>query len=151
MGKSTLTKSAYLLPDNLFELKKTYLHLWVDLDVKLMYSEWLLAPTAEEYSEACELFVKTVQEHAVECWIADSKLLASLSVSDQKRIILRLAPVLFNTSLRKLARITNKDFHSTFMFEDLSRSLTDKHHAAMEIQQFISFEDAADWVGMIRG
>ncbi|MFD3001645.1 hypothetical protein ACFS7Z_14835 [Pontibacter toksunensis] len=135
----------------MFELKKVYLHLWIDLHVKLMYTEWLREPAAEEYREGCELFVMLVREHGVECWIAESRKLVGMPIHVQSPVLLQLAPSLVGSSLKKLARIIDTDLQSIAMFEDISNGLKESHQSTIELEQFISFEDAADWIGMIRG
>lgn len=151
MENSVMMKDTVVLPENIFELEKVSFRLWIDLDLKLMYTEWILKPSAEEYREACVLFVKLVKEHAVECWIADSKQLSGLPTQVQKPVLQKFAPALADGSLKKLARIIDKDSESIFMFENISHNLKENYKSVIEVEQFITFEDAADWVGMIRG
>lgn len=151
MENSVMVNDTVVLPENIFELEKLTFRLWIDLDLKLMYTEWILKPSAEEYREACVLFVNLVREHTIICWIADSKQLSGLPTQVQKPVLQKIAPALAGGSLKKLARIIDKDSESIFMFENLYNSLKEKHKSAIEVEQFITFEDAADWIGMIRG
>ena len=139
------------MPENILEVEKEYFHLWIDLDVKLMYTEWLQKPTSQEYSEACDLFLALVRQYKVENWIADSKQLTGLPLDVQQTVIKQLTHLLVNSSLKKQARIIDKDFNSFLLFEEIFNSLKANHQWDIEIQQFITFEDAADWIGMIRG
>lgn len=150
MGKSIPFGDTFVLPENIFVLKKVYLHLWIDLHVKLMYTEWLREPAAEEYREGCELFVTLVREYAVECWIAESRKLAGMPIHVQSPVLLQLAPSLIGGSLKKFARIIDTDLQGITMFENISNRLKETHPSAIEFEHFISFEDAADWIGMIR-
>ncbi|GAB3536719.1 hypothetical protein GCM10027443_27760 [Pontibacter brevis] len=151
MENSVLTKDTLVLPENILEMENKCFHLWIDLNVKLMYTEWILMPAATEYREAGELFVKLVRDYAVECWIADSKKLAGFPIHLQKPVLQQLAPALAGGSLKKLARIIEKDTQSGLLFESISNNLKENHKSVIEVEQFITFEDAADWVGMIRG
>ena len=150
MENSVLLTEPYMLPGNILELEKTNIRLWIDLDVKLMYTEWLLRPSAEEYRETVELMIHMVSEYAVACWIAESRMLSGMPIDVQKSILQQLAPLLKNSTLKKLARIIEKDSHSNYMFQDLSNKFRRRHRTVIEVEQFISFEDAADWVSMIR-
>ncbi|RDV16041.1 hypothetical protein DXT99_06655 [Pontibacter diazotrophicus] len=151
MGKSVLVRNTLMLPDNILEVEKINFRLWIDFDVKLMYTEWILKPSAEEYQEVCNLCVKLIRRHAVECWIADSKLLTGFPTQVQQPILHQVALSLLGCSLKKIARIIEKDSESIIMFENISSSLKERHISDIEVEQFITFEDAADWIGMIRG
>lgn len=151
MGESVLTRETLALPANIIDIEKNFLYLWIDLEVKLMYTQWLLKPTEEEYREGCELFINMVKKYAVECWIAESREMAGTSIPMQRAILLQLAPALIGSSLKKMARIIDKDSESVSMFESLSNYMKEHHRATIEVEQFITFEDAADWIGMIRG
>ncbi|WP_162054302.1 hypothetical protein [Pontibacter pamirensis] len=151
MGESVLVRSTLILPENIFEVERANFRLWIDFDVKLMYTEWKLKPSAAEYQEVCDLCVKLIKSHAVECWIADSKLLTGFPTQVQKPILYQVALSLLGSSLKKIARIIEKDSESIIMFENISSRLKETHTSAIEVEQFITFEDAADWIGTIRG
>ena len=150
MGKTINPRDTYLLPENIFELKKVYLHLWIDLNLKLMYTEWRRMPVADEYREGCEIFIALVREYAVECWIAESRELVGMPMHIQSPVLLQLAPSLTGSTLKKLARIIDKDAQSILMFENILSSLKENHQISIEFEHFVSFEEAADWIGMIR-
>lgn len=151
MENSVLIRSTLILPDNIVEVEHSNYRLWIDLDVRLMYTEWMQKPSAEEYREACVLFIKMIKKHLVECWITDSKKLTGFPTNLQKPVIYQIAPNLIGSSLRKLARIIEKDSESIIMFENISATFKDSYSSAVEVEHFITFEDAADWIGTIRG
>lgn len=135
MEESVNVTNITVLSENIFELEKVSFRVWIDLDLKLlMYTEWILKPSAEEYREACVLFIKLVKEHAVESWIAESKRLTGLPAQVQLPVIYKFAPALAGSSLKKLARIIDNDSESLFMFENISINLKEKYKSVIEVE-----------------
>ena len=137
------------LPDHIHELTNTYVHLWVDTDVKLMYTEWLALPSTAEYRQAAALFLRNLQTYAVEYWVMDSNRLAGLSLAEQRRIIQQLAPAVAASCLKKVARIISQDEGNWVMFDETVHALKNQYQASVEIQQFCTYNEAAKWVAMI--
>ncbi|KAA5538965.1 hypothetical protein [Adhaeribacter rhizoryzae] len=137
------------LPDHIDELTNSYLQLWVDKDVKLMYTEWLTSPSVQEYEQAAALFIHYLQQHAVEYWLMDSNRLGGLSLQEQRKVIAQLAPAVAASCLKKVARIISQDAGNRVMFEETVQVLRNKYQASVEIQQFWTYNEAAKWVAMI--
>ncbi|KAA5538524.1 hypothetical protein [Adhaeribacter rhizoryzae] len=140
---------AFALPDHIDELTNSYLQLWVDTDVKLMYTEWLTSPSAQEYKQAAALFIHYLQKYEVEYWLMDSNRLGGLSLQEQRKVIAQLAPAVAASCLKKVARIISQDEGNRVMFEETVQELKNKYQASVEIQQFWTFNEAAKWVAMI--
>ena len=138
------------LPDHIKEFTTTCLHLWVDTKVKLMYTEWLALPSAAEYREAAELFVRTLQAYAVEYWVMESNQLAGFSLVEQRQVIGKIAPAIAASSLKKVARIIAQDEENRAMFEKQTTELKNKYRAVVEIQQFCTFHEVANWITWIK-
>jgi len=137
------------LPDHIYEVTNSYLHLYVDTDVKLMYTDWLSLPSSAEYREAAALFVQNLQVYAVENWVMDSNRLAGFSLAEQRQVIAQLAPTIAASSLKKVARIISQDIHNRAMFEEMVKDLKNKHQAQVEIKQFWTYNEAAHWITLI--
>ena len=138
------------LPDHIHEYTNSYLHLWVDRNVKFMYTEWLALPSATEYRKAAALFLLHLQEYEVEYWFMDSNRLVGLSLHEQKKVIKQLAPAVAASRLKKIARIISQDENNMVMFEETVSELKNKYQAVVEVKQFWNFNEAANWIMMIR-
>ena len=138
------------LPEHIYEYTNSFLHLWVDTDIKLMYTEWLALPTVTEYQEAGALFVRCLQEYNVEYWLMESNRLAGLSLPEQIQVIREVAPAVAASSLKKVARIISEAEENRAMFENTIQALRNKYMSEVEINQFTSFNEAANWITIIR-
>lgn len=138
------------LPDHIHEFTNSYMHLWVDKHVKLMYTEWLATPTVAEYHQAAVLFEQNLQAYSVEYWFMDSNRLAGFSLEEQRAIIEQLAPAVAASNLKKVARIIYQDESNRAMFDETINELKNKYQVAVEVQQFWTFNEAANWVTIIR-
>ncbi|MGV3588811.1 MAG: hypothetical protein ACO1OF_17530 [Adhaeribacter sp.] len=139
-----------VLPVHIHEYYNAYLHLWVDSQVKLMYTEWLHRPTIVEYEEAGILFLQYLQQYKVEYWFMDSNRLGGLSLEEQREIIQQLAPAVAVSRLKKVARIISQDAGNRVMFEETVQELKNQYLATVEIQQFWTYNEAANWITIIR-
>ncbi|KAA5539037.1 hypothetical protein [Adhaeribacter rhizoryzae] len=138
------------LPVHMHEYYNAYFHLWVDSEVKLMYTEWLTAPSALEYQEAAALFIHYLQKYKVEYWFMDSNRLGGLSLEEQRKVIQQLAPAVAASCLRKVARIIFQDADNRVMFDETVTELKNQYQATVEIQQFWTYNEAANWITVIR-
>jgi hypothetical protein len=138
------------LPDHIYEFTNSYMHLWVDMNVKLMYTEWLASPTVTEYRQAAALFLRNLQAYSVEYWFMDSNRLAGFSLEEQRTVIQQLAPAVAASSLKKVARIIYQDESNRAMFDETVNELKNKYQVTVEVQQFWTFNEAANWITLIR-
>ena len=137
------------LPEHIQELTNSYVHLWVDTNVNLMYTEWLASPSVQEYKEAAALFIQYLQKYEVEYWFMDSNRLGGLSLEEQRKVIQQLAPAIAASCLKKVARIISQDTGNRVMFDETVQELINKYQASVEIKQFWTYNEAAKWVAMI--
>lgn len=135
----------------MIEYHGSYLQIWVDNSINLMYSEWLRRPTKEEYKEGIQLLVKYLYEHTVEFWIMESNSLVGMPLLEARLIISKAACMFLScSSLKKVARIMNNDLANVLMFEETVNESKLLYRSSVEFEWFNSFKDAVDWIGMVR-
>ncbi len=133
------------LPDNLHEFHNPYLHLIVDDETKLLYSEWIRKPSREEYREAAGIFARCLQEKGIELWIQDTNLLGDVPEEDLKAVLHELVPIAATCSLKRLARITTNE-KSMAKFLELAAQAKVGLNTAIEVRQFKTYREAAEWI-----
>lgn len=137
------------LPDHIKEFTTPYLHLWVDTKVKLLYTEWLTSPGTAEYREAAALFTQYLKDYAIIYWVMESNQLADYSLEEQRQVIRQISPAIAASSLQKVARIISHNEPNWAMFEETINELKNKYQAVVEIKQFATFNEAANWITWI--
>lgn len=131
----------------MFEFENTYLSFWVDESIGLMYSTWLRRVSSEEYREGNSILVQQLHEKQVKHWIADSSDLGDISAEDQAWTLQQFIPLLPQTSLVKLARLSGEDTASHAKFEQFVKRAEPIYIGDIQVKQFMSYKEAADWVG----
>lgn len=127
------------------EFRNKYLHLIIDEEAKLMYSEWVRKPTSEEYREAASILARHFREYTIEFWLQDTNCLGKVSPDDMKIVLQELVPVAAASTLKKLARITSDDDNMS-AFLDLAKESNTELNTNVEVRQFRTFREAADWL-----
>jgi hypothetical protein len=136
--------------NSVFEYENQYLHLWIDESIGLMHSEWLCRAQSEEYKEGSRLILQLLQEKNVRYWIADSSLLGELRPEDELWVLRELIPGLLQLPIRKFARISGENKASYVKFDCfLQRAEQLKLETNLQVRQFTSYMEAADWIGDI--
>lgn len=133
----------------MFEFENNYLLLWVDTTIRLMYSDWLRPVTSEEYREGNELLISQLHERNIENWIADSSKLGDISQDDEQWTLQEFVPALARTKLLKLARVGGEDTGSHAKFEQFAKRAEPIYIGNIQVRQFVTYKEAADWVGEI--
>lgn len=126
-----------------------YLHIWVDQDVHLMHSEWLRNVTSEEYRQGNTALIELLQKYDVSFWIADSAKLGDISMEDQLWTLQELVPKVVSSGISKLARLSGEDRVSFNKFKDFMEKASETGFGNLEVRQFVSYKEAADWIGDI--
>jgi len=133
------------LPEDMSEFRNDYLHLIIDEENRLMYSEWLRKPSSDEYREAMHVLTRYVRDKGVEFWIQDTNRLGEVPAEDLAVVLHDLIPRLASSSLKKLARIAPDDRNlATFM--EMAARMKVKLNSAIEMQQFKTYREAAEWL-----
>ena len=133
----------------MFEFENGYLLLWVDENIHLMYSDWKCPVTSQQYREGNELLLKLLHEKEVQNWIADSSRLGDISDEDQHWTLNSLIPAIAESNLFKLARISGEDNSSHAKFEQFALRAEPIYIGKIQVRQFITYKEAADWIGEI--
>jgi hypothetical protein len=133
------------LPEDMPEFRNDYIHLIIDEENSLMYSEWLRKPTSEEYREAMRIVAGYMQDKNVEFWIQDTNRLGEVPSADLAMLLQALMPIFSSSSLKKLARITS-DEKNLSSFLEMAARMKVKLNTSIEIQQFKTYREAADWL-----
>lgn len=115
-----------------------------------MHSEWLCKVLSEEYREGNRLMLQLLQEKNVHYWIADSALRGEIGPEDEVWILQEFIPNLLQLPIRKFARVSGEDKASYVKFDCfLQRAEQLKLETEMQVGQFTSYMEAADWIGDI--
>ena len=133
----------------MFEFENSYLLLWVDENVHLMYSHWQRPVTSAEYREGSDILLTQLKEMEVKSWIADSSKLGDISEEDQAWTWDHYVPSLPQTKLAKLARISGEDTASHAKFEQFLKRAEPICIGNIQVKQFMTYKEAADWAGEI--
>lgn len=132
------------------EFETEFLRVWIDVDVKLMFSEWLRPVNSREYREANLRLLRFLEEHRVLYWITDTSKLGAISKSDEDWTLPSFAAKLPGTALKKLARISGADKASYPKFEAFTKRAEEAVDiGSVQVRQFMTYKEAADWVGNI--
>lgn len=131
------------LPEGMHEFQNSYLHLIVDEEAKLLYSEWTRNPSSREYHEAAVIFAGYLREKGIRFWIQDTNRLGEVPHEDLKAIMNKLVPIAVSSHLSKLARITS-DERSMNRFEGLVGQAEANFNSGIEVQQFKTYREAAE-------
>jgi hypothetical protein len=143
-----LSKIECLYKD-IYELEKSYLNLVVDNSARLLYSEWVREPTSEEYREGAALFAECLSTMKIEYWIQDVNRLGKVSDSDLRWALQQLVSVTASSNLKKLARISSDESKKEH-FMRLVGHIRKQYPTAIEVQQFESYREAAEWIWPMR-
>ncbi|MDX5482345.1 MAG: hypothetical protein LPK07_11750 [Hymenobacteraceae bacterium] len=133
----------------MFVSETDYLHIWVDEDVQLMYSEWLRSASSEEYRQGNKRLLAVQQKYSLPFWIADSARLGDISAEDLEWTVKELTPRVIGANIKKLARVSGEDRISYNKFEHFVEKMSRLGFGDMEVRQFTSYKEAADWIGEI--
>jgi hypothetical protein len=133
------------LPAGMHEFRNAYLHLIVDEQAGLLYSEWVRRPSSAEYREAAAIFAECLRDRGIEFWIQDTSRLGEVAEEDLMVVLRELVPVAASSSLRKLARITS-DEGNMARFLELASQAKAHLNTEIEIQQFRTYREAAEWI-----
>ena len=133
----------------MIEFENDYLHVWIDRSIDLMHSEWLRNVSSEEYKQGNATLLKLLEKYDIKFWIADSAKLGDISLEDQEWSMLTLVPQIAGSGIKKLARIAGGDRVSYNKFETFAEKAAALYVGDMEVRQFLSYKEAADWVGEI--
>ena len=129
----------------MYEFRNAYLHLVVDGANRLLYSEWLRQPTSQEYRAATTIFAICLREKGIAYWLQDTNNLGEVPVEDLNWVLQELVPVAASSGLQKLARITADDGNLA-LFMNMAHQMQVKLNAAIEVQQFKTYREAAAWL-----
>ena len=126
------------------EYRNAYLHLIVDEQAGLLYSEWVRRPNSAEYREAAGVFADCLRGGGIAFWIQDTSRLGEVPAEDLRVVLWELVPVAAS-SLRKLARIA-PDESNMARFLELARQAKAHLNTEIEIRQFTTYREAAEWI-----
>ena len=113
-----------------------------------LYVEWLRSVSPEEFRQGVELLVKLILEEKIELWIVDSSRLHGITLSDQHWIMNHILPLLQDSKLRKLARISSGDIFQYISFEEMTEKIFNKYELNVEVAQFTSLAMAEAWISI---
>jgi len=139
------------------ELTYPYLNISIEETTGLLYSEWLRQPYEDEYWEGMDLLAACLVRYAVNYWIQDSTHLAHVPLEDQREALRQMVPAVLSSQLKKIARVVALDYGYRAMFDQLVDEEQTKAAQrllsagrAIEVQQFRSYKEAADWIANIK-
>lgn len=133
----------------MIDFETDYLRVWVDQEVQLMHSEWLRRVSSEEYRKGNLLLLDMLRTHGTIYWIADSAKLGEISTEDQLWTLQEAVPQIISLNLRKLARLSGDDNVSFNKFENFVKKVGGSDLGDLEVRQYITYKEAADWIAGI--
>lgn len=133
------------MPAGMHEFRNAYLHLIVDEQARLLYSEWVRRPSGGEYREAAGIFARCLREGGIAYWIQDTSRLGEVPEEELRAVLRELVPEAAASPLRKLARITS-DERNMASFLELARRENARLSTDIEVQQFKTYREAAEWI-----
>ena len=131
------------------EFENSYLQVWIDPELHLLYSEWLRNVTSDEYRQGNTLLADMLHQHDIRHWIADSAYLGEICPDDVVWTIQDLAPRIISSSVLKIARISGEDRVSYVKFKEFMEKASIGAEGSLEVRQYMSYKEAADWIGQI--
>ncbi|WP_439882639.1 hypothetical protein ACSX1A_05600 [Pontibacter sp. MBLB2868] len=131
------------------DFENEYLHIWIDHDVHLMHSEWLSKVSSEQYRHGNNILTDMLLKNNIKFWIADSAKLGDISVEDEVWTIQEVVPKIIASGISKLARLSGEDKISFNKFKDFMEKASPTGLGELEVRQYMSYKEAADWIGEI--
>ncbi|MFD2512263.1 hypothetical protein ACFSRY_00175 [Pontibacter locisalis] len=133
----------------MIDFENDYLHIWVDQEVHLMHSDWLRKVSSEEYRQGNDILINILRQYDIRYWIADSSKLGDITKEDQLYTIQVMVPQIGSTGLKKIGRISGEDRVSIQKFREFMAKAVTPELKDLEVRQFESYKEAADWIGNI--
>ena len=133
----------------MIEFENSYLQFWIDQELHLMHSEWLQNVTSKEYRQGNTLLADMLHQHNILHWIADSAYLGEIYPEDVVWTIQELAPRIVSSPVQKIAHVSGEDKISYVKFKEFMEKASINVAGSLEVRQFISYKEAADWIGQI--
>ncbi|TXK22479.1 hypothetical protein FVR03_22945 [Pontibacter qinzhouensis] len=133
------------LVEGVHEYRNSFLHVVIDDGARLLYSEWTRQPTRAEYRQAAGIFAAFLNENGILYWIQDTSVLQEIAATDMRWVLEELIPLADKSCLKKIARITcNKA--NIELFKEMVRIAKAEYKLSIEVRQFKSYREAAEWV-----
>jgi hypothetical protein len=135
------------------ELTFPYLNISIEESTGLLYSEWLREPQHDEYLKGMNQLAECLKRYPIIYWIQDSTHLIHIPLETQRQALRQMVPAVTNSHIKKIARIVALGFAYIAMFDQVVEEeqtkaekmqlLVDRN---IEVQQFRSYQEAADWI-----
>lgn len=139
------------------ELTFPYLNISIDKSTSLLYSVWLREPEFEEYKEGMKQLAECLKRYPVLYWIQDSIHLVHVPLKDQRQEMHKMAAAVICSPITKIARIVTLDYATMSLFDEVVEEMLTKAERnptladrKIEVQQFSTYEEAADWIADIK-
>lgn len=139
------------------EIAFPYLNISIEESTNLLYSTWLRKPEHDEYQEGMNYLANCLERFPIFFWIQESTHLLQVPLENQREALHQIAETVMYSRVKKIARIISLDFANMTMFDEVvaekmskmeeNQMLADRK---IEVQQFNTYEEAADWIADIK-
>ncbi len=123
---------------------KDYLTIYLDADHKLIHLKWKGHVSSEHLREALNFALEIVQEHQVEFWLGDLKMMQAILPIDEAWTNQNWIPRLVKTGIRRMAIVTSLDYLNNMSVRRTAD--TAAPISRYETRFFVDVVEAKDWL-----
>ncbi|MBL0339934.1 MAG: STAS/SEC14 domain-containing protein [Bacteroidetes bacterium] len=123
---------------------KSFLAIYHKPEHKLIYMQWKDFATSQQYREGLTHALELVNEHGLEKWLGDLKMMQVILSSDEDWTNEVWYPLIAKSSLRKMAIVTSLDYFNN----SAVRRIVTKAESVInfETRYFVDVNEAESWL-----
>jgi len=129
-------------------IQDEFLKISWDEQIKLIYLEWLQHPISEAFRPRLQKAAELAKEKQCHYWLSDSQAVHYLEFADQNWLAYEIGYMLYNSDMKRLARITTIE---SFSLVDINRVFNYVRNnclgsAKVEFDEFLDKQEAFNWI-----
>lgn len=125
-----------------------YIHIEYNKAQRLLYTSMQRSITSEELRNTLSTVSALIKKEKIQYWIADTRLLNGILISDQLWAIRKVVPVMVSSDLLKIAQVSSSDIFHYMSFENMVQQAYKLFNTSIAFEQFTTFEAAYNWLDL---
>ncbi|MCC9136953.1 hypothetical protein ACFSKU_05295 [Pontibacter silvestris] len=125
-----------------------YINVDYDKERHFLYTSMHRTISSEELRNTISFVANFIKNENVKYWIADTRLLNGILISDQLWVLRKIVPIVIKSDLQKLAQVGNSDIFHYMSFENLVQQAYKMFNTGIAFEQFITYDAALDWIAL---
>ncbi len=126
---------------------KSFLSISLVPEAKIIHLKWKGYSTSEQFREGLNAALELVQEHGIEYWLGNLKLMQVILSGDEEWATTEWYPLIVKTKVKKMAIVTSLDyFNNSTVKRIVERS---EPVTNFETRYFVDVNEAYEWLTLI--